>query len=79
MIANEPMPEYAIVIGCAVGLIVTATIMLRALRTGRIGQPNSLKPVHRDTDPFGFWMSISIGAGLFIAAAAMAARWLLTH
>jgi hypothetical protein len=33
---------------------------------------------HRRADPFGFWTSLSIGIGLFLAAAIVAARWLFT-
>jgi hypothetical protein len=63
------------VISCAVGLAVTGWLLFRSLKNGRVGQSLTFRPADRQSDPFGFWASLSIGVGLFLAAAIVAARW----
>jgi hypothetical protein len=76
---DTPVPLVAKVIGCGVGLAVTAWVLVRSMRTGRAGQAYGNRSADRKADPFNFWTSLGIGAGLFMAAAVLAGRWLLAQ
>lgn len=73
------IPLAARVIGCGVGLAVTASLLVRSLMTGRAGQGYDSRPVDRKANTFSFWASLGIGTGFFLAAVVLGSRGLLSR
>lgn len=77
---SHPITPFALTVGCFVGLTVTAAVLWRSFKTGKVGEGTSSRLTDRRTHPVPYWMGMATGAAMFLVALGWVAvhvpRWL---